>query len=157
MAELLDWLARSALAQVLTGSPRLYMFVNAAHILSIGLLVGAIIPLDLRILGCFRRVPIHVIGPFLSRLAMVGTILTITFGIMLFSVRAREYAANPAFLAKMGLLAFGVANALLFRAVAPWREPGGKTHPGFLPRMLASLSLVTWISAVIAGRWIGFV
>jgi len=157
LLELFDWLSGSALAQALTVSPRLYMFVNAAHILSIGILVGAIIPLDLRMLGFFRSVPLNVIGPFLSRSAIVGTILTVTFGIMLFSVRAKEYAANPAFLAKMALLAIGVANALLFHAIVPWRRtlvPDRQTAP---VRIMAGLSLVTWISAVIAGRWIGFV
>ncbi|GGA77421.1 hypothetical protein GCM10011385_34430 [Nitratireductor aestuarii] len=157
MLELFNWLSGSALAQTLTMSPRLYMFVNAAHILSIGILVGAIIPLDLRVLGFFRSVPLNIIGPFLSQTAMVGTALTVAFGVMLFSVRTKEYAANPAFLAKMALLALGVANALLFQVFAPWRQRPVQNCPTALVRVMAGLSLVTWISAVIAGRWIGFV
>jgi len=157
LLDLFDWLSGSALAQTLTVSPRLYMFANAGHILSIGILIGAIIPLDLRLLGFFPHVPLNVIGPFLSRCAMVGTALTIVFGIVLFSVRSREYAANPAFLTKMVLLGLGIANALLFQAIAPWRQTQARDSVAPLPRCMAGLSLVVWISAVIAGRWIGFV
>lgn len=69
---MLEWLADGAVARALTASPTLYIFVNAAHILSIGLLLGSIVPLDLRLLGLFRHAPLGVIGPFLSRTAMVG-------------------------------------------------------------------------------------
>lgn len=51
--ELLEWLAATTLAVELRRSATLYMFVNAAHILAIGLLVGAILPLDLRLAGFF--------------------------------------------------------------------------------------------------------
>lgn len=153
---MVEWLSGSALAQALTASPRLYMFANAGHILSIGLLIGAIIPLDLRVIGFFRRVPLSVIGPFLSRSAMIGTALTIAFGIVLFTVRAREYAANPAFLAKMALLGLGIVNALLFQAFAPWRRSPPDETVALLLRFMAGLSLITWIAAVIAGRWVGF-
>lgn len=154
---MLEWLTGSMVAQTLTASPTLYMLVNATHILSIGLLTGAIIPLDLRLMGFFRNVPVHVIGPFLSRSAMIGVLLAIASGLTLFTVRADKYVQNPAFLAKMGLLCLGIANALFFQTIAPWRQhydAGTKQLP---VRILAGISLVTWISAVIAGRWIGFI
>lgn len=157
MPELLNWLSSSALAQALTASPTLYLFVNAAHILSIALLVGAIVPLDLRLLGFFRHVPLSVIGPFLSRSAMIGAAFAIASGAMLFSVQASKYAANPAFITKMGLLAVGIANALIFQAIALWRRQSAYDNPPALVRIMAGLSLVTWIAAVVAGRWIGFV
>ena len=34
-----------------------YLFVNAAHIIGIALLIGAVLPLDLRLIGCFPTVP----------------------------------------------------------------------------------------------------
>ncbi|WP_348640560.1 DUF6644 family protein [Chelativorans sp. Marseille-P2723] len=152
-----DWLSGSTLAQALIASPTLYMFVNAAHIISIGILIGAIIPLDLRLLGFFRHVPLDVIGPFLSRAAMIGSLLAIAFGVVLFTVRAKEYAGNPAFITKMVLLGLGITNALLFRTIAPWRHTSTDDSASPLVRPMAGLSLVIWIAAVIAGRWIGFV
>lgn len=57
------WLQRSGTA---------YLLVSAAHILGIGLLVGAILPLDLRLLGLLRAAPLAVLAPFLTRVAGCG-------------------------------------------------------------------------------------
>lgn len=143
-------------AGALKASATLYLFVNAAHILSIGLIIGAIVPLDLRILGFFGKVPVAVIEPFLSRAAAVGVCLAIVTGALLFSVRPVEYAGNTAFLAKLGLVAVGMANASLLQIRPGWR---GARSLGQVPasaKVAAFLSLVTWVGAVLAGRWIGF-
>ena len=61
MPETLPWLDALAGwpgARWLQGSGTAYLIVNALHILGIGLLVGAILPLDLRLAGFFRRVPL---------------------------------------------------------------------------------------------------
>ena len=154
--ELLEWLAATTLAVELRRSATLYMFVNAAHILAIGLLVGAILPLDLRLAGLFGKVPLEVIAPFLSRSAGVGLALALLTGFCLFSVRPGEYAANPAFLAKLGLIAFGILNVLLVHAGQGWRAAMtiGIVRPAM--RLSAALSAMIWIAAVVAGRWIGF-
>jgi hypothetical protein len=152
----LEWLSASFLAQALTASPTLYLFVNAAHILSIGILAGAILPLDLRILGFFRRFPLSVLGPFLSRAAMAGVILAMLTGMVLFTVKAPEYAANAAFLTKLGLLGGGIANALLLHAHAGWRTALKTERASVCVKVFATISLIGWIAAIVAGRWIGF-
>jgi hypothetical protein len=152
----LEWLSMTPVAGALKGSATLYLFVNAAHILSIGLVIGAIVPLDLRILGFFGKVPVAIIEPFLARAAAVGVGLAIVTGALLFSVRPLEYAGNTAFLVKLCLVAFGVANALLLQ-VRPGRRMARSL--GRVPvsaRVAAFLSLVAWVGAVLAGRWIGF-
>ena len=113
-------------------------------------------PLDLRILGLFRRASLKELGPFLSHAAMSGVIFAVLTGLILFTVKADDYAGNPAFLMKMGLLALGVVNAALLHTVAPWQAA---LLSGQAPRsikFMAGLSLAVWIAAVIAGRWIGF-
>ena len=157
MRPLLEWLTASALAQALTAHPTLYLFLNAAHILAIGLLAGAIVPLDLRLLGLFRPAPLSVLGPFLSRAAMAGLILAMLTGAMLFSTKAIEYAGNPAFIAKMLLLLTGALNALLLHANPRWQEALLSGQAALSVRLAAALSLCTWVAAIVAGRWIGFV
>ena len=154
--ELLEWLAATTLAVELRRSATLYMFVNAAHILAIGLLVGAVLPLDLRLAGFFGKVPVEVVAPFLSRSAGLGLALALLTGFCLFSVRPAEYATNPAFLAKLGLIAFGILNVLLIHAGQGWRAAItiGIVRPTM--RFSAALSAMIWIAAVVAGRWIGF-
>ncbi|MCJ8517444.1 DUF6644 family protein [Pseudorhizobium tarimense] len=143
-------------ARALTVSPTVYLLVNAAHIMAIGALFGAILSLDLRILGMFATVPLQSLALFLSRIAASGAVLAVLTGLCLFSVRPQEYAQNPAFLAKVSLVAFGVAHALAVHRTAGWRAIlAGGTAPAPL-RFSALLSSLIWISAIVAGRWIGF-
>ena len=156
MIDILEWLSATAPAVAFRRSATLYMFVNAGHILAIGLLVGAILPLDLRLAGFFRKVPAEIIAPFLSRAAGIGLAAAILTGFCLFSVRAAEYAANPAFLAKLGLIGLGLLNLLAVHLGRGWKTlvSTGIVRPGL--RLAAALSAATWIAAVVAGRWIGF-
>lgn len=140
----------------LRGSGTAYLFVNAAHILGIALLLGAILPLDLRLMGCFRAVPLAVLGPFLTRSAAVGLALAVPTGLWLFSVRPVEYAANTAFLIKMGLLAAALTNIALMHIGSGFRRAmsGGPVSPGV--RLCALVSFLLWPGVLLAGRWIGF-
>ncbi|MGH0330948.1 DUF6644 family protein [Sinorhizobium meliloti] len=156
MEEALTWIGALPFAVAIRRSAVLYIFVNAAHILSIGIIVGSILPLDLRLLGFFRSVPVAVVGPYLSRTAAIGVALAIATGFCLFSVRPVEYAANPAFLTKMTLLALGALNAAILHLTPQWRDAvkGGPLSPRV--RLSALLSMSIWTGAVLAGRWIGF-
>ncbi|MDV4154145.1 MULTISPECIES: DUF6644 family protein [Rhizobium] len=156
MIDILEWLSATTPAVALRHSGTLYVFVNAAHILAIGLLIGAILPLDLRLAGLFRKVPVEIVAPFLSRAAGVGLAAAIVTGFCLFSVRAVEYAANPAFLAKLGLIALGLLNLSIVHLGRGWKTAvsTGIVRPGL--RFSAVLSAAVWIAAVLAGRWIGF-
>jgi hypothetical protein len=156
MSELLAWIAAWPGAVAMRGSATLYLFVNAAHILSIGLLVGTILPLDLRLLGFFGNVPVSVVGPFLSRMAAAGLFLAIVTGFCLFSVRPVAYVGNIAFLTKIALLCFGVADALLLHLHPQWRAAIEGGSLSMRVRIAAFVSLSVWIGAVLAGRWIGF-
>ena len=132
-------------------SPTAYLFVNATHILGIGVLLGAILPLDLRLLGFFRRFPVEVLGPFLVRCAAAGLGLAVLAGVWLFSVKPDEYLANPAFRWKVVLLALALINV----GLQHWGAGFLKVSPAV--RVRAGLSLCLWISVLVAGRWIGFV
>jgi hypothetical protein len=136
--------------------PIAYLLVNAAHIISIGLVIGAVVTLDLRMLGLFKNHQISVLSPPLSRVAAAGLGLAILTGLMLFSVRPSAYIQNTAFLVKVGLVSLGIVNALLLNRRWTWRAgfPDGAVSAGM--QVSALLSLTFWIGAVVAGRWIGF-
>lgn len=151
-----DTLAAWPGAVWLTRSGTAYLFVNAAHILGIGMLVGAILPLDLRLAGLFRSFPVQVLAPFLARAAACGLGVALLTGAWLFSVKPVEYAGNTAFLIKMGVLAFALVNVSLQHGNRHYRQAvaGGPIHG--IVRGLALVSVVTWIAVLVAGRWIGF-
>jgi len=156
----MDWLAllgELPVARMLARSPTVYLFVNAAHILSIGTLFGSILVLDLRLIGFLTRLPLGPLADTLWKVSAAGLACAVLTGLMLFSVRPAEYAANPAFLTKLALVALGIANAAFVHATPQWRRLriSEETAPPLL-RLTTLLSLAIWVSAVIAGRWIGF-
>ena len=153
----LEWLGSLPYAEVLRRSATLYLLINAAHILGIGLLVGAILPLDLRLIGLLREGPLSVLAPFLVRIAATGLALAMLTGFLLFSVKPVDYAGNPAFLTKIALLVFGLVTIALQHRSEDWSRLRGRGEVSSRIRLLASLSLVIWLGVLIAGRWIGFI
>lgn len=144
------------LAETLRRSLVLYPLVNAAHILGLALLVGGIVPLDLRVLGLFRDLPIAPLARLLPLMAAAGLVVAIVAGALLFIVRPLDYAGNPAFLTKLALVGAGTANAVLQQSSRGWREVvrGGRPSAGVRARALASLAI--WPAALVAGRMIGY-
>ncbi|MCU4181658.1 DUF6644 family protein [Bosea sp. BH3] len=141
------WLQRSGTA---------YLFVNAAHILGVGLLVGAILPLDLRLAGLIRGAPLAALAPFLTRAAAFGLGLALPTGFWLFTVKPLEYAGNAAFLWKLALLALALANIGLQHRGAALQGAVASGHVPARVRASALASFSLWLCVLVAGRWIGF-
>jgi len=153
---MIDALADSSLAAALRGSATLYLVVNATHILGIALLVGAIIPLDLRLAGAFPRTPIPAIAPLLRGMAVGGLALAALSGAILFTANPVEYLANPAFRLKLLLLSAALFNAALVTRSAAWSRVISGQPPAPRLRLAALLSAILWVATLLAGRWIGF-
>ncbi len=134
-----------------------YLVVNAAHILGIGLLLGAILPLDLLLLRSTCGRDLAVLGPFLVSAAATGAILAVITGLWLFSVKPVEYADNPAFLCKVALLVLAVCNIALQHRGERFDNALCAGQPSVQVRVLAAASAILWLSILVAGRWIGFV
>lgn len=154
MNEILAAIERLPAVSALKTSFVVYPTINALHILAIGALVTTVLLMDLRLLGAFSSLPS---GPFLRllrRVALYAFGLAVVTGVAMFTVRAREYAASPVFLLKLSLVAAAVLNFLIFTRLESGRP---KTKPP-TPLMQASAvgSIVLWLGALFAGRFIGF-
>jgi hypothetical protein len=159
---LVEWLtALQELAPVaaLRSARWTYAAVNASHILGIALLVGSIVPLDLRLIGCFQQVSIRTLARVLVPVAVFGLALAIVAGSLLFSIRAVQYAGTTLFQIKMALVACGVANALLLHKAAAWEA--GLNDSGAIPtprlRAAGMASIALWLSVIVCGRFVAFV
>lgn len=130
-----------------------YAVVNAAHILGFCLLVGAIIPLNLRLLGVWRDISRRSLIRVLAPVAAAGLALAVAAGLLLFSVRAREYAGTEIFQAKLLFVMAGTAAALAMHCVhgflLDWASDSRL-------RRHALLSVTCWIGALICGRLVAF-
>lgn len=154
MEAFLQALQASDIAQALRFSRWGYAAVNAAHILGIALLVGAILPLDLRLLGLWRGVPLGPLVRVLSPSAAFGLALAMAAGAALFATRATEYAGLAVVQLKLALVATGALSALALHLTAGFRlERASRLH-----RMLAAaISMTCWLGALACGRLIAFV
>lgn len=152
-------LESTELAAALRNSVWSYPLVNAAHILGVALLVGSIVPLDLRLLGAWRSVPLAPLWGVLTRSAGIGLVLAVIFGVLLFITRATEYVASNLFIAKMIIVAIGTANVLTLRIRLPAQTAkiaaNRENSPAHL-RFAAGLSLATWLTALTLGRLVGY-
>ena len=147
----------SPIASALKASRHAYPLVNAVHIMGLALLFGAIVTLDLRLLGVARSVAARTLASILPRMAAIGLIVAALTGLLLFSVKPFEYAANSAFLTKVSLVAIGTTHAIAVHASAGWRQlVTGSGEVGSTLRLSAACSLAIWTAAIAAGRFIAF-
>lgn len=143
-----------------------YALVNTAHVAGLALLVGSILPLDLRLLGVWRHAaPLAPLVRVLVPCAACGLMLALSSGLMLFLAAPADYAAAPLFLAKMALVLLGTLSALLTHASAATtsRYPDAdmaSTIAGLSQsrlRLAGAVSLLAWGGALICGRLLAFV
>ncbi len=157
-----EWLAAleaTGLAVALRNSVWAYPLVNAGHILGVALLVGGIVPLDLRLMGLWRPAPLEAMWRIGTRTAGAGLTLTIGFGALLFSARAGDYGASTIFLAKMAVVAAGVINIIVLHWIAPVHRRQEDDGPQSLSpgvRIAAGISMAAWLAALVLGRLVGY-
>lgn len=146
MTELLAGIEALAVAEHLRVSRWTYPVVNGLHILGLALLYGAVVPLDLRLLGLWKSADVADLSRVLVPVGAAGLAVTLGTGLLLFATQATHYAGMTLFWAKMALVALALVNA------------GAATlMPARLPRSaLAALSILCWTGAIFAGRFLGF-
>lgn len=148
----------SDLSQTLRASIWLYPLVNTGHVVGIGLLFGAIAPLDLRLLGCWRAVPLDHLARTLIPVAIGGLLLALATGSLLFATRPLDYIHEPLFAIKLAGIGLALTNALLLRRSPRWRllrvADDGRLPGGW--RVAAAASLLLWLCVITAGRLIGY-
>jgi len=129
-----------------------YPLVNAIHIIGIALLFGAIVPLDLRLIGWRQRTQsVDALANVLVPVAIAGLVLAVPAGLLLFATDARAYVQAPLFQAKLLFIGLGIANALALRRI-DWRAapPRGRVA------VAGAASILLWLGAIICGRLLGY-
>jgi hypothetical protein len=143
----------TAAAQYLRDARWGYAAVNGVHIVGIALLVGSVVPLNLRFLGFWPTIPRADLIRVLVPLAIAGLALAALTGPLLFSIKAQDYADIGFFRVKLALIGIAILSAVTLH----W-------HDGFLLegasrrrlRFHAILSLGCWLGALACGRLIAF-
>ncbi len=157
--QVLVFVENLAFVSALRNSTLVYPLVNAGHILGVALLVGGIVPLDLRLLGLWRHYPVMMFVDVLRVTSALGLGLAVVCGALLFATAAADYAGSVLFRVKMVLVLLGVSNALILGRVLKRQDIRNLPMNACMPFSLragALLSLVVWVSALILGRLLGY-
>jgi hypothetical protein len=145
------------LAVALRRSIWVYPLVNTGHLLGLALLIGAIIPMDLRLLGVWRKhVSIQALSRVLVPVAATGLILAILMGGLLFVARAADYVNSTVFLIKLLVLVAAVANLGMTHAHLDWRSALETDVVSGRIRLAATLSVGLWLAVLLLGRLVGY-
>ncbi|UHD18490.1 hypothetical protein [Thiocapsa bogorovii] len=147
-ATLADW----PLAETMRRTRWGYAAASTGHVAGIALLVGALVPFDLRLLGAWASVERAVLARVLLPVAAAGLALAVSCGVLLFLAAPADYLGAPLFLAKMALVAAGLGQAAALHL-----GPGLAAAGAMRLRVAGALSLVCWTGALVAGRMLAFV
>lgn len=152
----------SALGQAMRQWLWLYPSVEIVHVLGIALLFGSIAVLDLRLLGFGKQIGVKSLARHVLPWTAASFLLIVPSGLLMFVAHASDFISSPIFVAKMGLLLAGGANAALFHATvfrsadvwdaAEMREL--RTPPSV--RAFGATSLAIWISVIACGRLLAY-
>ncbi|MBU2583620.1 MAG: hypothetical protein KJ622_18080 [Alphaproteobacteria bacterium] len=149
------------LSQFVRSAVWAYPILEMLHILGLGLLFGPIIIYDLRVIGIVCASNPNALAALLLPWVWTGFTVNATSGFLLFASDAIEFAANPAFQAKMALILLAGLNAAVFQYRASRceadREAIADTSQTSGMRLQAAISILLWLSVIVAGRLIAYV
>lgn len=113
----------------------------------------------MRPLGVWRRVPLAVLASATVPVAVLGFATAATTGAGLLATKATEYVGNPFLIIKFLAIALGLINVLALNLSPAWQARGARELSRGENRQLAALgglSLACWLTAITAGRMIGY-
>jgi Family of unknown function (DUF6644) len=159
---LIDFLNRIEATSVATAvrqSTWLFPTIETLHVLSITIVVGTIMIVDLRLINvASRNRPVSALMNQTLPMTWIAFACAVVTGSLLFSSSAVKYVHCWQFDGKMGMLLLAGLNMAVFhlgsyRSVGLW-DRAEMTPTG--ARIAGGLSLAIWVTVVALGRWIGF-
>jgi hypothetical protein len=116
--------------------------------------------LDLRLLGAWsRRIRIADLSAVVTPIAITAFVVAIATGAALLATKATAYVDNPFLLIKFPAIGIGALNAGILNMTPALRDAGVRAlRPGERRQLaiMGGISLVSWLTAVTAGRMIGY-
>jgi hypothetical protein len=153
---MLAWLESLPLSIWVHESPSVWAqpTVLTLHTMGMAVLVGASWVLDLRLLGVSRNVPLSAFR-WVFRAVMVGLIVNLVTGVLLFAGRATLWGTAIPFFIKILLVIAGAATLLPMRSYVLHSDPQQREVTGNM-RLLAIASILAWAAAITAGRLLAY-
>jgi hypothetical protein len=149
------WCEQSAIGTAIRESTWLFPFVESFHLLALAMMGGAVLIVDLRLLGVgLRQTPIRDLARSVSPWLVTGLVVMLASGTLLFLSEALKCYENTLFHLKMLFLACAILFTVTIRrrAIA---SPRTDERP-LAARTVALVSIGLWTAVGTLGRGIGF-
>ena len=149
-----EWSENTALGTAIRNSIWAFPVIEAVHLLGLSLLGGAILVVDLRLLGVGLRnqrivdVILHV-RPWL----IAAVVVLLSTGLLLYLSEAVKLYYNTSWWVKISTLPVALLFTFLIRKRL---VRTGTVHTSGWTRLVGALSIILWFTVAAAGRWIGF-
>jgi uncharacterized membrane protein YhdT len=150
-----QWCYQSSLGEGIRESIWLFPVIEAFHLVGLGVVIGAVLMVDLRLLGAgLVKQPVAQLSAAVEPWLLGSLALMITSGTLLFLSEATKAYYSFPFWVKMTSLLL----ALLFTFTIRRRitRSGLTADRPQLGRAIALVSLTLWFGVAWGGRWIGF-
>jgi uncharacterized membrane protein len=161
LEHLIDWLSATPLSLLIQRVFWIIPTVQTVHILAISVVVASMAMFDVRLLGLAgrRHSVVSLSRRFFPWLWSALIVLAISGSILIIGEPKRALG-NPAFLAKMCMLAIAIVLTLVFQAILKRDLASGSsdlTPPHFgMAKITGLLSLALWAGIAVAGRLIAY-
>lgn len=159
MSRFAEWLSQTPLSLAIQSHEWVIPSLQSVHIVAIGVVLGSVLMIDLRILGWAGRDQSLAqttarFGPWLSWALFV---LFVTGVVMIVGEPARQLLALSFWL-KMGLVTIGSLVALMFkRSLERHGDQWETVHLNQQHvRILAAVTFLIWVAVVVLGRLIAY-
>jgi hypothetical protein len=148
-----DWMTSSWINSLVMNYAWSWPTLETLHFLGLCMLIGAVLVMDLRLIGFQRVIPLSAVHA-LTPLAIGGFLINLITGLGFLFGDPHLYVANYAFWVKMGLIVLAALNYLLFAyRVEPQLValgPTDDTPP--IAKAIGVASLVFWFGVLAYGR-----
>jgi hypothetical protein len=150
-----QWCYQSAIGETIRESIWLFPVIEAFHLLGLGLTVGAVLMVDLRLLGVgLRKQPVAELAAAVQPWLLGSLTLMVTSGTLLFlSEAVKCYYSFPFWVKMTSLFLVLIFTFTVRRRVT---RTGLASDRLLLGRVTALVSLTLWFGVAWGGRWIGF-
>ncbi|HEY7302005.1 MAG TPA: DUF6644 family protein [Xanthobacteraceae bacterium] len=150
-----QWCYDTPLGETIRTSTFLFPVIEALHLLAFGVTVGAVLVVNLRLLGTgLRKEPAAQLWAGARPWLIGGVIVMFASGIPLFLSEAIKcYYSFPFWVKMTSLLLAILFTFAIVRRVARADKPSNRPLPA---TVTAIVSLVLWFGVAWGGRWIGF-
>jgi len=153
------WLNGTDWSIALRESLLVWPALEASHVMTLMLFVGTILVVDLRLMGVlFTKTPISAIDRKVLPLTMLGFGILVVTGLLLFYAKPLTYYNNFYFRIKLIIIALAMINIVVFhfRVQHNQEKWDNAEKPPKSARLIALISLTSWILVVVTGRLIAY-